>query len=219
MRNMRHLRESLFGWLPAGTAPNWEAWKSTGYSNLDERAPLDTVTDPVRWLTPEQSKDALIEVAEAWFWGPPDLTESMQSSTSTHRDDLSEIQGEVWCGLQRIQPMPDVAVLSEPLDEQTVTPLGVLCGYPNYAAKHFFISHIAVHPVLQPHRAGRLWHNDAGRQVYHSLVDAAIDWSQQMECHGWVACSPPADEDAAWQSLKFYRHDGITLRRMGHFTS
>lgn len=167
-------------------------------------AALDTpAAVSVDWVPHARKHPSLKQVAAAW---------SRERVFPTD-DALAQIQLEVWVGLQRMQPMPHIAVAQ--VQQQ---PLGVLCGFRNQGGSYFYIDRIALHPGLCAPATGGLWRNAAGRDICEQLVEAAIDFSHTLGYHGWVACSPLEGTNSDWHQLRFYRHDELTYRRMGYFS-
>ncbi|WDL96253.1 hypothetical protein [Alicyclobacillus sp. ALC3] len=183
----------------------WEQTE-TFPSDQPEHLSLD-----VLWLKPSEIRRVLRFVAESWHIASTDYTE------------LAEIQWEVWNASQGLQPQPDIAIAWMKSERPTYPafPLGVLSGRPNFAAKYYYISNLALHPRLQAGSANRatLWRNAAGRRVAETLIHAAIDISHELGNYGWVAATPAPGDERGWNALKFYSHDAFTYRRMGYFTS
>lgn len=204
---------------------------------------LDITSMIVEWLLPKHSRRTLRSVADAWrakieleaesTWNRVDRGQSLEvissgaapSMWTTGCDELAQVQWEVWNAEQGLQSPPDIAVAwlesGQSEASRVVLPLGLLCGWPNYSENYYYISNLVLHPALRANGADHstLWTNPVGQKVCEALVDAAIDVSHELGNHGWVAATPPPGDERGWNALKFYYHDELTYRRMGHFTS
>lgn len=148
-----------------------------------------------QWLPAHAIKPALSKALSTWSHG-----KAVQCS------ELSAIRHEIWLADSGAQTLPMTAMASSRED----LPLGFLCGYPRYHHRCFFISEIALCPDLPAV-------SEEALVVATSLVEAAIDESQQMGCHGWVACDASSSCMTLWRELGFSRYDDFTYRRMGYF--
>lgn len=150
----------------------------------------------VQWVPAHAIKSKLAEAYHTW----PDIR------TDLSNQELATIRHEVWLADRAFQVMPMVAVA----ESVEGIPLGVLAGFPKPHHNCFFICEIALYPFETDE-------SDRFPAVATSLLEAAMDESQQMGCHGWVACEPTVDRISFWRQLGFTRYDDFTFRRMGYF--
>lgn len=148
------------------------------------------------WLPVQAIKPTLLRALQAWSGGQ--IGNSIQ--------ELAAIRHEVWLADNALQSLPMIAMAAA----NPATPLGFLSGYPRYDHDCFYISETALYPCFQDS-------SEEGIVIAISLVEAAMDESQRMGCHGWVACAPVAERIHFWRQLGFSRFDDFTYRRMGYF--
>jgi|GEM_PF-3699976 len=158
--------------------------------------PADICDLTVQWIAPRQAARYLRQVRTAWY--RQDLADLLEP--------LTLIQWEVNGAQALYHPFPDIAVA---ITNHHV--VGVLCGYMNELHRCFFISEIAFHPSYALYREIQ---TDVGR----SLVEAAIDFSQELGFHGWVGCADDMHHLQLLRQLGFSQHDDFTYRKMGYFS-
>lgn len=150
----------------------------------------------IQWVPAIHCTKRIREIRRTWY----------QNNHADLLESLDIIQWEARGGDQMYHPHPDVAVVTSANHV-----VGVLAGNPNHIYNYFFITEVAIHPAY-------LADPSLQTEIASKLLEAAIDFSQNMGFRGWVACHPEIHHFDLLRELGFYCHDDFTYRKMGYFS-